>query len=368
MPIEAAITRGSVASTVPRAYKKSTTERLALAFLSVCIVIAGAAGCDLVPRSALAAEEQAWTTGGSEARLDPSAFTVVVLPDTQYYSAKYPGILAAQTRWIVAKRDAAGIALVMHEGDIVDKDEPLQWERASSSLHGLDGVVPYVLSTGNHDYDRAANFISRSTLIDQYFSERGLDRGTANEGTFEAGHIENSYQVVETPGGPWLILAIEFGPRDAVLAWADGIAKRFGQMPAVVLTHAYLYSDNTRYDHVLRPDQLWNPHRYLSDASPGGVNDGEEIWKKLVVKNDNILFVLCGHDLGAGIGRLTSTRPDGTKVHQILANYQMEARGGEGYLRLMRFSPTQRKVVILTYSPYLDRFKVDSDNQFTLDY
>ena len=170
------------------------------------------------------------------------------------------------------------------------------------------------------------------------------------------------------PGGSWLILALEFGPRDAVLSWADGVAKRFAPMPAVVLTHAYLYDDNTRYDHVSRPDQLWNPHRYLSDAIPGSVNDGEEIWRKLVAKNDNILFVLCGHDLGDGVGRLTSTRPDGAKVHQLLANYQMGTRGGEGYLRLMRFSPSDRRVSVRTYSPYLDRFKTDPDNQFTLDY
>ena len=368
MPIEVATIRGSISSITRRAYEKSTAKRLALAFLPVCIVAAGALGCDSVPRSAFAAEERPWATRDSEVRADRDAFTVVVLPDTQYYSAKYPGILDAQTRWIVAKRDESGIALVMHEGDIVDKDEPLQWERASRSLHSLDGVVPYVLSAGNHDYDRAANFINRSTLLDRYFSEPSLEHGTSREGTFEPRRLENSFHVVETPGGPWLILAIEFGPRDAVLTWADGVAKRFAQMPAVVLTHAYLYSDNTRYDHVRRPDQLWNPHRYLSDASPGGVNDGEEIWRKLVVKNDNILFVLCGHDLGAGIGRLTSTRPDGTKVHQILANYQMQDRGGEGYLRLMRFSPAERKVAIHTYSPYLDQFKVDPDNQFTLDY
>ena len=78
--------------------------------------------------------------------------------------------------------------------------------------------------------------------------------------------------------------------------------------------------------------------------------------------------MLCGHDLGDGIGRLTSVRSDGTKVHQLLANYQMGARGGDGFLRLMRFTPASRQVEVRTYSPYLEKFKTEPDNQFALDY
>jgi hypothetical protein len=98
------------------------------------------------------------------------------------------------------------------------------------------------------------------------------------------------------------------------------------------------------------------------------VNDGQEIWDKLIRDNPNILFVLCGHDLEDGVGRLTSTRPDGSRVHQILANFQMDPRGGNGYLRVLRFSPAERHVEVQTYSPFLDRFKTDPDNQFGLDY
>jgi hypothetical protein len=296
------------------------------------------------------------------------SFTIAVLPDTQYYSAEHPSIFEAQTRWIVEKRVDSGIALVVHEGDIVDGDEPQQWERASRSLHLLDGAVPYVLSAGNHDYARLGNRISRSTRMDEYFSATVLAGRAGLGGTFEPGRLENTFAVVDTLGGAWLILSLEFGPRDSVLSWADRIAKRFASLPAIVVTHAYLYADDTRYDHLSRPDQRWNPHLYLDDASPGDVNDGEEIWRKLVSRNDNILFVLCGHDLGDGVGRLTSVRADGTKVHQILANYQMGALGGEGYLRLMRFFPADRRVTVRTYSPYLKRSKTDPDNEFELTY
>ena len=296
------------------------------------------------------------------------SFTIVVLPDTQYYAAEHPEILAAQADWIVRRRAAERIAFVVHEGDIVDADEPRQWEAAARSLHELDGVVPYVLSAGNHDYRRAGRVVSRDGSMSLYFPPAGFAARPWFRGTFEPGRIEDSYEIVDAPGGPWLVLSLEFGARDAVLAWADAIAKRHATLPAIVVTHAYLDSDGTRYDHVARADQPWNPHHYLTDTHAGDVNDGEEIWRKLVARNDNIRFVLCGHDLSDGVGRLTSVRGDGTKVHQLLANYQTGALGGEGFLRLMRFFPEEQRVVVQTYSPYADRFKTDPENEFTLTY
>lgn len=294
-------------------------------------------------------------------------FTLVALPDTQYYAAAHPEVFRAQTQWIVGKRKTQEIALVVHEGDIVDADEPRQWANARESLGLLDGVVPYILSTGNHDYTRKGDRLTRDSLIDTYFPELSRARATRLEGTFEPWHIENSFQILDAPGGPWLILSLEFGPRDAVLSWADRLLRQHASLPAIVVTHAYLRADNARYDHTAERAG-WNPHRYLDDRASGAVNDGEEIWRKLVVKNHNILFVLCGHELGDGVGRLTSVRPDGSRVHQILANYQMGPLGGGGYLRLMRFTPAKRRVQVRTYSPFLDRFKTDPDNAFELEY
>jgi hypothetical protein len=305
----------------------------------------------------------------SSARADAEPFfSIVVLPDTQYYAAAYPQILEAQTQWIVRRHDAEHIALVVHEGDVVDADEPRQWSTAARSLHELDGVVPYVLAAGNHDYRRAGSRVSRETSINAYFPPAGRSATDWFGGTFEAGRIENSFAIVTTPGTKWLIVALEFGPRDAVLAWADAVLRRYAALPAIVVTHAYLYSDDTRYDHRMRPDQLWNPHQYLAEDQPGDVNDGQEIWRKLVSRNSNVRFVLCGHDLADGVGRLTSVRPDGTTVHELLANYQASALGGEGFLRVMRFFPAERRVAVRTYSPYSDRFKTDPDNEFTLAY
>ena len=282
----------------------------------------------------------------------------------------FPDLFDQQTAWIVAEHAAGNVAFVLHEGDIVDDDTATQWMHAYHSLHALDGVLPYVLSAGNHDYccggwptDRAM------TMINGYFPVSSFSNRPSFKGTFEADRIENSAHLLDVPGGAgqWLVLSLEFGPRNAVLAWADGLAKEYADTPAIVLTHAYLYDDDTRYDHVARPAQQWNPHSYPIGANGGDANDGEEMWQKLVLGNSNIKFVLSGHVLNSGVGRLSSTRPDGTVVHQILANYQNYDSGGDAFLRVLRFFPEQRAVHVQTFSPVFGSM-TDDRNDFTLTY
>lgn len=313
-------------------------------------------------------------TGGPDAGTDggtlPQPYSIVVLPDTQYYSSNFPGFFDAQTAWIVEQHAAGNVAFVLHEGDIVDDDTATQWMRAYHSLHMLDGVVPYVLSAGNHDYCCGGWPTDRTmTMINAYFPVSSFAGRPSFKGTFETDRIENSAHLLDVPGGAsqWLVLSLEFGPRNAVLAWADGLAKQYADTPAIVLTHAYLYDDNTRYDHVARPSQQWNPHSYPIGDNGGDANDGEEMWQKLVLGNSNIKFVLSGHVLNTGVGRLSTTRPDGTVVHQILANYQNYDSGGDAFLRVLRFFPEQRAVHVQTFSPSSGSMN-DERNDFTLTY
>jgi hypothetical protein len=305
--------------------------------------------------------------GGGQPRRD---YTVVVLPDTQFYASTYPAIFDAQIRWIADQRLQENIAFVLHEGDLVDSDDDAQWTVAAQSMSQLDGVVPYVVSMGNHDYGPAGDgwTMSRSTTIDTYFPVSKFSGSSWFQGTLDPQHIENNYALIDSPDGPWLVISLEFGPRDVVLDWAADILRAYPTTQAMVVTHAYLYEDNTRYDHVGRPDQRWNPHSYPIAAGAGAVNDGEEIWQKLILSHSNIQFVFSGHVIDHGTGRLTSPRPDGTSVNQVLANYQMLSLGGSGYLRLMRFSPVARNVHVQTYSPYLDTYLTDDENDFTLGY
>src|SRR5205807_6190284 len=46
-------------------------------------------------------------------------FSIIVLPDTQYYSESYPAILNSQMQWIVKNAAALNVQMVLAVGDIV---------------------------------------------------------------------------------------------------------------------------------------------------------------------------------------------------------------------------------------------------------
>jgi hypothetical protein len=302
----------------------------------------------------------------------PGGFTVIALPDTQYYAESYPDIFEAQVRWILDNRQKQHIAFVVHEGDIVDIDTEKQWEVAATALHKLDGVVPYALAAGNHDY-LSYGIDDRGTLINKYFPVAGFASLPWWLGTFEPEHVEDNAQLLRLNDQDWLVLSLEFGPRDTALAWAASVLEAHPTTPAILVTHAYLYVDGTRYDHQTRSDQRWSPYSYWSKGGsppPGTCNDGEEMWQKLVRDHENVRFVISGHvfnlDTGEAAAALSSTRPSGSVVHQIVANYQNSANGGNGYLRIMAFDETAKTLKVSTYSPSLDRWKRDPANEFTL--
>ena len=58
-------------------------------------------------------------------------FTLVVIPDSQYYtSAKNggtPAMLTAQTQWAVTNRESANVAFVTHLGDVTDTNTTPEW-------------------------------------------------------------------------------------------------------------------------------------------------------------------------------------------------------------------------------------------------
>jgi hypothetical protein len=339
------------------------------AFLSLCLIsialpaaVAEARSPTVRGKSAPSATASA-TSQKAPAPLPfvEGSWTLAVLPDTQNYSAKHPEIFAAQTRWIAEQKKKRRIAFVLQEGDIVNANTRDQWKNARAAMSVLDGVVPYAIALGNHDCGSTAGRGPRATLFNDFFPMRLVEKLPTFGGTFEPGRLENSYHLFRAGGRDWLVIVLEWAPRDAVIEWANQVLGTYPQRSAILVTHAYLYIDGTRYDHRTRPDQKWSPYRY------GSTNDGEDLWQKLVSRHENVVFVFSGHVLGTGVGRLASKGVHGNIVHQIVANYQMRANGGEGYLRLLEFLPGGKTVQVKTYSPFLDRYITTPEQQFVLD-
>jgi 3',5'-cyclic AMP phosphodiesterase CpdA len=302
------------------------------------------------------------TSSELERRFRPGSYSFVLLPDTQGYSLGFPEIFLAQTRYVVSRARALDVRFVFHLGDIVDNNTDREWERARDALSLLDGVVPLALVPGNHDYGPHGNASTRETPLNRFFDYAKVSAAPTFGGAFEPGKLDNVYQLFSAGGRDYVVLGLEWGPRNAVLEWANGVMARHPERFGILVTHAYLTDENVRADHKKPRKRYHNPHDY---RTPPPVNDGEEIWNKLV-RRQRFVFVFSGHELGDGAGYRVDRTERGTRCHQFLANYQMRHQGGEGYLRVLEFLADGRSVRVHAYSPFHDRMLDTREHGFEL--
>lgn len=301
----------------------------------------------------------------------PEFFTLGVLPDTQNYSRDFPHVYTSQTRWLKENAEAYRMPFVCHEGDVVQFNDYVEWERAVESHKEIDGVIPYGLNVGNHDYSwswikgERGNIIRESSRIDQFFPVSKFEKESWWGGCMDQS-MHNTYQFFEGPGGlKFIVVNIEFFPREESLNWANAVLEKHPDHRAIIVTHAYMYNDDTR----IGPGDSWD---YRLNGA-----DGEDMWEKLVRKHRNIFLTLSGHICSGPdgydpswteTGLLTSEGDNGNQVHQILADYQARPNGGDGFLRLIRFVPENNQIEVTTYSPFLDEWLREPHNQFVLNY
>lgn len=316
----------------------------------------------LITRLAIAILFTVILTGVSSAQTTPGEFTIVALPDTQMYSKSYPQIFASETKWIADNAAAMNIKLVVGLGDIVDSGGEIgQWQNADAAMRNIDYKVPFMMAIGNHDYDRndpAGRTASATNFNSVFGPARFADRAWYR-GQFPAGSNENSYSIFSFSGTSYLVLMLEVFPRDSAISWASNIIRTHPSSKVILVTHSYIYFDNTRLDRC--------DINSAGSFSVGRDNDGQQVWEKLVSKYANITMVLSGHVVqGDGTGRRSDLGTHGNLVNQILSNYQSWQNGGNGYIRIITIKPALNQVSVRTYSPYLNQSLTDDHHQFTL--
>jgi predicted MPP superfamily phosphohydrolase len=293
-------------------------------------------------------------------------WSIVILPDTQYYSETYPGLFNLQTQWIIDTCNDINTRYVLLPGDITNNNRHREWQNASDALSRLDGKIPYALCTGNHDCGKNGRAKDRTTLMDEYFPYDRLAKSGGITGIRKKGESANTYHLFKDAyNGEWLIITLEWSPRDKTLEWAGKILDKYKNRKAIVLTHAYMYHDSTRYNWKEKgKNQQWNPHSYPTKNG----NDGEDIWNKLITNHENVFLVISGHVIGDGTGLLTSKNNANKDVIQMLVNYQspIEDFGGGAWLRVLTFSKDMEKIKCWTYSPLYKKYKKEKDQLFEL--
>ena len=337
------------------------------------------AGTIVSPGMVLAGEEQRSEIGRKKLgetengvpRQMKDAESFVVLPDTQNYARLFPDLFECQTKWIVDNREKYNIRFVLHEGDVTENNNTPQWDVAKTAMSRLDGKVPYAICLGNHDIGEEGKSGTRDSLFGEYFP---LDYWKAQP-TFggvydkETDRPDNSFHLFKTGDIEWLVLALEFGPRDDVLRWANEVVGDHPKRAAILLTHAYL-TYQSRYDTDAFGLQGGTPHRYQCAKSElgrkEGCNDGGQMWRKLVSKHKNFRLVFSGHT--ELVAKLDDKGVGGNTVHQYLADYQFCSNGGDTWMRLVQVSGDGKKLWTTDFAPQLGEIHTDEAATFCSEF
>jgi hypothetical protein len=295
-------------------------------------------------------------------------FTIVWFPDTHYSTTSLQTTYLILGNWVVANKDRLNIQAIMHVGDLVNSGSThdYQWQNAEAMIDLLDAAnMPYLLAPGNHDYDDEVAISRASSKWNEYF---GQARYTAKDwwagGFYEVGKSENAYNILTIGGEDYLFLALELGPREGVLAWADALLTTHADKKTIITTHSHLDIDGT----LVTDTDNSNPRGYAGIAADAHV--GTEVWDELIKLHDNIIWIQSGHHyVGGNAARLQSLSTGGAKVNQVFANYQdSDKNGGDGFIRLLKFDPATRTVTTETISPLACDEKTEDAHSFTLDY
>lgn len=299
----------------------------------------------------------------------PDSWTMILLPDPQTYVkfGRNQPILDLMTAWISENIDHLNIKMVLCTGDLVEQNEMInpdgsaanqpsksQWESVSGAFARLDGKVPYITATGNHDYG-FKNIENRKSNFNGYFpvDKNHLNQKLLREVALNAEDIptlENAaFEFTSPHGKKMLFITMEFAPRDEIVKWAKDVveSKKYRNHTVVILTHSYLNAQNKHIDK--------EPYR-INDG-----NYGKAIFRKLVEPSKNIRMVFSGHiakpgDFRAHVGFRTDSNAAGQKVQQMVFNAQAlgggwMGNGGDGWLRILEFMPDGNTVRVKTFSP-----------------
>lgn len=180
-----------------------------------------------------------------------SEYSIAVIPDQQILANYYPTELNGVYEWIASKVESENLQMVLNVGDITDNNSIINWERALEAYNIIDGKVPYICAPGNHDYNYQNGMITRDmTNMNTYFplsmfKNKETYGGSYSEDNNLPDDVANTWQQFEINGHKYLVLALEFGPRDSVLEWANEVVAAHPNHQVIVVTHAYMNYDGT---------------------------------------------------------------------------------------------------------------------------
>ena len=285
---------------------------------------------------------------------------IIVLGDIQIYTSQIAALkyLRQTMDWINAQNKyGKNINCILQVGDITNNNSYTHWEHFYDCTYQSNDIL-YIACTGNHDYDWDSNgkINDRNSTHINDFASFPLTKLNIID-YFEPGKIENVVIANSIHGERLDIIVLEFGPREEVLDWINKYVAEHQGVRYILMTHEFLTRDGKRISKNSYAEQQL---RNTTWSSP------EQIWEKVVSKNDNILCVLCGH---SGFTAHLFTKNDYNRdVPQVLFNLQFQENGGDGMIQLWEFPEKSDSASVKVYNTIKREFHPDSSTSFKFRY
>ena len=278
--------------------------------------------------------------------------------DTQFYSRfeDLNEFYYKINEYAVEQYKNGNIGYYVHTGDLVDQtnvgDEiaNAEFTVASNAQKILDdALVPNGVVSGNHDV------LHTGESYDYYWKYFGEDR--YKDFNWYGGSLNNNmhhYDLISLGSYDFVFLYIgnHRETDEDLIEWANNVCKAYPTRNVVICTHEYLLPSG----------------EYSGDRA-------QVIWDKIVVPNDNVKMILCGHNEGV-CDQVKQVGNSDRYVLEILADYQFAELGvgpqhvlngctcdGEGFVRLMTFNDAGQ-VISKTYSPMASQYGKDPNNYY----
>lgn len=292
-------------------------------------------------------------------------FSIAVLPDTQFYVAQAQlggtfDMFKAQIEWIKKNQVKENIAYVAHMGDITEHgDNPVteasEWYMAKTALYGLEFPVsiPYGLTIGNHDQFPEQYPVKGTTKgYNKYFGVKHFE-GRPYYGGHYGDNNDSHFDKFTAGGVDFMVIFLEFDSHNEdqtnLYAWANKVLKENASRKAIVVSHSIINTNPVKGSNT--PQAPFNAQ-------------GKPIYESLK-DNPNLFMMLCGHVGNNGEGYRTDVF-NGNTVKTFLNDYQGRPNGGNGLMRLYKFSVKNNQISVRTFSPYAKVEETDADSQFTV--
>jgi len=262
-------------------------------------------------------------------QLSEYAYSFAVIGDTQIVTEGFPDKFPMIYDWLLENKETHNIQFMIGLGDITNSATYKEYTLAKNQISRLNGVIPYSIIRGNHDYS-----------FNDYF---GLSSAFASQvDGYYGSSLENTYKVFTVGAVDYMIVTLDYSPTAEEVAWADGLIASHPNHNVILTTHKYL--------------------------GTGGSTD-YNLWENLASKHENVVLVLSGHYSYPGIYVKQSEGVKGNTVTQMLIDPQgLDSNGyvgATGMITMFYFSEDGKNLQVRFYSPIQNKY-YNSDAQFSL--